>query len=51
MQAEEYAQLRMQIDEVDAKLTAWHRADECSRRLAKIPPVYALFSADFCRCE
>ncbi|MBN9563497.1 MAG: IS110 family transposase [Alphaproteobacteria bacterium] len=38
-QANEYAQLQAQIDEVDAKLTDWHRADECSRRLAKIPGV------------
>src|SRR3954470_700742 len=38
-QAQEYAQLQAQIDEVDAKLLAWHRADECSRRLAKIPGV------------
>jgi transposase len=39
IQAKEYTQLQAQIDEVDAKLTAWHRADECSRRLAKIPGV------------
>jgi transposase len=39
IQAKEYTQLQTQIDEVDAKLTAWHRADECSRRLAKIPGV------------
>jgi integrase len=32
--AEEYAQLQAQIAEVDAKLMAWHKADECSRRLA-----------------
>jgi transposase len=38
-QAKEYAQLRAQIDEVDAKLRTWHRADECSQRLAKIPGV------------
>ena len=25
--------------EIEAKLTAWHRADECSRRLVKIPSV------------
>ncbi len=31
--------LREQIDEIDAKLMAWHRADEWSRRLAKIPGV------------
>src|SRR5256712_6201459 len=34
-QAKEYAQLQAQIDEVDARLMAWHRADECSRRLTK----------------
>ena len=39
MQAKEYAQLQTQIDEVEAKLTSWHKADECSRRLAKIPGV------------
>jgi transposase len=39
IQAKEYAQLQAQIDEVDAKFMAWHRADECSRRLAKIPGV------------
>jgi transposase len=38
-QAKEYAQLQMQITEVDAKLMAWHRADECSQRLDKIPSV------------
>ena len=36
-QAEEDAQLQAQIDKVDARLIAWHRADECSRRLTKIP--------------
>ena len=39
MQAKEYGQLQVQIDEVDAKLMAWYKADECSRRLAKIPSV------------
>ena len=38
-QAEEYAQLQTQIAEVAAKLMAWHKADECSRRLAKIPGI------------
>ena len=33
------AQLQAQIAEVDAKLMAWHKADECSRRVAKIPGV------------
>jgi transposase len=39
IQAKEYVQLQAQIGELDAKLMAWHRADECSRRLAKIPGV------------
>lgn len=39
MQDKEYALLQAQIDEVDARLMAWHRADECSRRLVKIPGV------------
>jgi transposase len=38
-QAKEYEQLQAQIDDVDAKLMAWHRADECSQRLTKIPGV------------
>jgi transposase len=38
-QAEKYAKLQTQIAEVDAKLMAWHKADECNRRLAKIPGV------------
>jgi transposase len=39
IQAEEYAQMQEEIAEVEAKLMAWHRADERSRRLAKIPGV------------
>jgi transposase len=39
LQAKDYTQLQAQIDEVDAKLMTWHRADDCSRRLAKIPGV------------
>jgi transposase len=39
IQAAEYQQLQAQIDSVDAKLAAWHKADDCSRRLAKIPSV------------
>jgi transposase len=38
-QAEEYAQLQAQIASIDAKLMAWHKADECGRRLAKIPGI------------
>jgi hypothetical protein len=36
-QAKEYAHLQAQIDEVYAKLMAWHKADECSQRLASMP--------------
>ena len=39
IQAKEYIDLQAQIDEVDAKLTAWHRSNECSQRLAKIPGI------------
>ncbi len=39
MQVKEYEQLQTQIGEVDTQLLARHRADECSRRLAKIPGV------------
>ena len=38
-QAEELTALQARIDAVDAKLMVWHRADECSQRLAKIPSV------------
>jgi transposase len=37
--AKEYAQLQARLEEVDDKLMAWHRANECSRRLAQIPGV------------
>jgi transposase len=39
IEAEEYKQLQAQIATVDAKLMAWHRVDEGSQRLAKIPGV------------
>lgn len=38
-QADEFEQLQAQIDQVDAKLAAWHKADPLSRRLAQIPGV------------
>jgi transposase len=37
--ATEFAQLQAQIEEVEAKLMAWHKTDPCSRRLARIPGV------------
>lgn len=38
-QAKEYAQLGARLTAVDAKLMAWHRQDERSRRLTRIPGV------------
>jgi transposase len=37
--AEEESQLGAQLEAVEARLLAWHRASEVSRRLAKIPGV------------
>jgi transposase len=37
--AKEYTQLQARLEEVEDKLMAWHRANECSRRLAKIPGI------------
>jgi transposase len=37
--AKEYAQLTTQLDAIDAKLMAFHRSNEQSRRLARIPGV------------
>ena len=37
LHGKEYAQLQVQLEKVDAKLMAWHRADKCSRRLAQYP--------------
>ena len=30
---------QIELEDIEAKLMAWHRADECSRRLARIPAV------------
>jgi transposase len=38
-QAKEYAQIEAQLARLEAKLMAWHRADEQSRRLTRIPGV------------
>ena len=38
-QGRDYDRLQEELDEVEAMLIAWHRADECSRRLARIPSV------------
>jgi len=37
--AREYAQLERQLEAIDAKLMAWHRENELSRRLVRIPSV------------
>jgi transposase len=36
MLGQEYAHVQAQIARVEAKLMAWHRGNECSRRLAKL---------------
>lgn len=37
--AKEYAQLQAQLEVIDAKLMTWHRQNEASRRLVKIPGI------------
>lgn len=39
LHGQEYAQLLHEIERVEAKLMEWHRNDECSQRLAKIPGI------------
>jgi transposase len=36
---QEYARLKVQVRELEARLKAWHRQNEVSRRLAEIPAV------------
>jgi transposase len=35
----DYEQLNAQLEKVEARLMAWHRADACSQRLAQIPGI------------
>lgn len=44
-QAKEYAAVEARLDEIEAKLMKWHRADEVSRRIATIPGVGPIGSA------
>jgi transposase len=39
LQAQELTQLERRLEEMDAKLRAWHRGSACSRRLAQIPGI------------
>ena len=39
MQGKEYAQLKVEIRKIEAKLMAWHKHNELSRRLAQIPGI------------
>lgn len=39
LNAHEFAHMQAEIEQVETRLMAWHRADECSRRLAQIPGV------------
>jgi transposase len=39
LHGKEYEQLNAQLEKVEARLMAWHRADPCSQRLAQIPGI------------
>ncbi|GAC1575026.1 MAG: IS110 family transposase [Sphingomicrobium sp.] len=39
LQAKEYTRLQAELRDIEEKLLAWHRADECSQRLSQIPGV------------
>ena len=39
LQDQEYARLKAEIRQIEAKLMAWHRNNELSRRLAEIPAI------------
>lgn len=44
-QGREYARLQAELDDIEAMLMAWHRADECSRQLTKIPGIGPIAAA------
>jgi transposase len=35
----EYERLKADIGQIDAKQMAWHKGNECSRRLIKVPAI------------
>lgn len=39
LQGRHYAQLQQQLQEIEKRLMAWHRGNECSRRLAQAPGI------------
>ena len=39
LHGKEYEQLNAQLEKIEARLMAWHRADACSQRLAQIPGI------------
>src|SRR3979490_2894008 len=39
IQGRAYARLQIELKAIEVKLLAWHRSNECSRRLAQIPGV------------
>jgi transposase len=39
IQGRDYVQLQTELKAIEVRLKAWHRANDCSRRLAKIPGV------------
>jgi transposase len=45
LHAQEYVELKREVEQIEKKLMEWHRADECSQRLALIPGVGPLGAA------
>lgn len=39
LHGKEYMQLNAELEQIEARLMAWHRADSCSQRLAQIPGI------------
>ena len=39
LHGKEYTQLDAQLEQIEGRLMAWHRADACSQRLAQIPGI------------
>jgi transposase len=39
LHGKEYTRLNAELEQIEARLMAWHRADACSQRLAQIPGI------------
>lgn len=45
LHGKEYAELQREIEQIEDRVMAWHRSNECSQRLAKIPGVGPISAA------